>query len=90
MLELKSNDLLLLEPTELIDKFISDVLLPVTDTSVPSSEVHRWYEQYCEHFELGTSGIAFFSRHLKRRFQSRRVRGRREFFCIIKPELRAN
>ena len=90
MSEIQHNDLMLLEPEELIDRFISDVCLPDTRESNPSREIYRWYEQYCEHFDLGTSSFQFFSRHVKKRFQHRRIQGRTEYFCILKPELRAN
>lgn len=85
-----AGDIAFLEPKELIDKFISDVLLPVTTgESVPSRDTYRWFEQYCQHLELVPGTISLFSRHMKTRFQHRRVNGTLEFFCILKPELRA-
>lgn len=79
-----------LDPRQLIDKFISDVLLPTTtEGSIPSRDVYNWFLQYCEHLEVAPSSISLFSRHLKKRFQHRRVVGIQEFYCILKPELRA-
>ena len=90
-LEHPAGDLVFLEPKELIDKFISDVLLPVRKSkSIPSRDVYAWFDQYCKHIQLVPGSLSLFSRHLKTRFQHRRVNGTLEFFCELRPELRAN
>lgn len=87
---LPQDKLALIEPRDLIDRFLSDVILPITAYSTPSFEMYKWYQQYCEHLQLGASTPSFFSRHMKKRLQHRRMCGRLEFFCTLKPELATN
>jgi hypothetical protein len=73
----------------IIDQFISDVLLPTTESkSINVKDLYEVFTAYC--IELGFSipcQKSQFGRHMAQRFQKRIINGRREYFCEVKPEL---
>ena len=76
-----------LDPHQIVDRFLSEVLLPSTEYSHPSRDLYDIFLQYCGALELAPPSIQLFSRHFRTRLQSRRVHGTLEFYCIVKPEL---
>lgn len=83
----QKDDLHLIAQDRLVDKFISDVLLPSTQHSHRSRDIYETFLDYCNTIEVGSTSMSFFSRHLKKRFQSRKIHGNLEFFCMLRPEL---
>jgi hypothetical protein len=78
-------------PTEVVDMFISDVLLPTTasDKVIETKILYEYYKQYCEYAEMDPVSIHHFGRCLANRFVRSRRKGISFYKCELNPRVQS-
>lgn len=72
---------------DLLDDFISDILLPCTRKVLPSQELFDLYVKYCAFHETPSEvSPIVFGRGVSGRLHSTRRNGRTFYYCEVNPK----